>query len=101
MGDICLRVEKETLLTVRQAGNEFPGRPSTQTIWRWMHKGVRGVVLESVLIGGHRYTSREAIGRFILDQNNENVTEQKQDRERRIRQAMQVLDSLGIEAQSK
>lgn len=34
------------------------------TAWRWAKRGVRGVVLETVTIGGRRYTTREAYRRF-------------------------------------
>lgn len=40
-------------------------RISTSTTARWMTRGVRGVVLESFLIGGRRYTTREAFDRFL------------------------------------
>jgi len=37
---------------------------NTSTVWRWTLKGVRGHKLQSALVGGHRFTSHEAIGRF-------------------------------------
>jgi Protein of unknown function (DUF1580) len=40
-------------------------RPSPATIYRWALKGVRGVVLETVMMGGRRYTSVEAVDRFF------------------------------------
>lgn len=58
-------VATETLLTIRQARDAFPNAPSEPTIWRWLLKGVRGHVLESIRVGGRRYTSREACLRFI------------------------------------
>ena len=61
----------ETLLTFADARTAFPGdrRLSLATMHRWRERGVRGVRLETLLIGGHRYTSREAIDRFITAQN--------------------------------
>lgn len=35
------------------------------TIWRWAKRGVRGVVLETIAVGGRRFTSREAFRRFV------------------------------------
>ena len=35
------------------------------TIFRWVTKGARGRVLESTLVGGVRYTTQEALGRFL------------------------------------
>lgn len=55
----------EHLLTLPEAARLLPGRPSTCTLWRWRSRGVYGVRLDSCLIGGRRYTSREAIERFV------------------------------------
>jgi hypothetical protein len=63
-------VENETLLTPNQACKEFPGGISLPTVWRYMGtKGVRGARLESLVCGGKRWTSKEAIARFIAAQN--------------------------------
>ena len=55
----------EELLSLGQAGrSEIPGKPNPSTLWRWHTRGVRGVKLETVVLGGRRWTSREAISRF-------------------------------------
>jgi hypothetical protein len=59
----------ETLITFSEATSFAPSRHpgcklSTTTIWRWAEHGVRGIKLESVYVGGSRYTSREALARF-------------------------------------
>jgi len=36
------------------------------TIYRWTLRGIAGVRLEIVTIGGTSYTSREALGRFVV-----------------------------------
>lgn len=61
----------ETLLTLQQARSEFPGGrdKGIATVFRWADKGVRGVRLETLRVGRTRYTSREAIDRFIQAQN--------------------------------
>lgn len=56
--------ENEELISLTAAAKTLPGRPSVVTLWRWRNRGVRGVKLETVLIGGRRYTSREALARF-------------------------------------
>ena len=64
--------EAETVISFSDARSAFPGidrRLSLATLHRWRLNGVRGVKLETVLIGGLRYTSREAIARFIAEQN--------------------------------
>jgi hypothetical protein len=44
----------------------LPGGPvNISTIHRWRHVGCRGVLLETVLRGGVRYTSKEAMQRFV------------------------------------
>ena len=40
-------------------------RISTSTLWRWSITGCKGVILETVKIGGSRVTSVEAIERFV------------------------------------
>ncbi|NLX98218.1 MAG: DUF1580 domain-containing protein [Rhodopirellula sp.] len=55
----------EQLLALGQAMHELPNRPSPSTAWRWYRKGIRGVRLETVVVGGRRYTSREALDRFL------------------------------------
>ncbi len=55
----------EHLLTLAQAMHELPNRPSPSTAWRWHRKGIHGVRLETTVVGGRRYTSREALDRFL------------------------------------
>ena len=60
------------LLTLSAAAREVPNRASgrgvnTTTVWRWAMRGCRGVRLETTLIGGIRYTSREALAQFFAD----------------------------------
>ncbi|MFO1006974.1 MAG: DUF1580 domain-containing protein [Planctomycetaceae bacterium] len=61
----------ETLIPFRDARTAFPGgkRLSLATLHRWRLHGVRGTRLETILVGGMRYVSREAISRFIERQN--------------------------------
>jgi hypothetical protein len=65
---------EETLLSLPDACSAFPGRKvSRATLHRWRLSGVRGVVLETVMIGGRRLTSLEAIKRFLDAQNEQPV----------------------------
>jgi hypothetical protein len=45
----------------RLSGN----KPHVSTLWRWCLKGCKGVVLESICIGGKRFVTAAAIERFI------------------------------------
>ena len=59
----------EHLLTLSAAARSLPGRSGrgvhVSTIWRWSQRGIRGVRLETILVGGTRHTSREALQRFF------------------------------------
>ena len=57
-------LNEEQMLTLTQATAELPGRPHIPTIWRWHARGLHGVKLETIVIGGRRFTSREALQRF-------------------------------------
>lgn len=61
----------ETIISFNDARSEFKDgrRKALATLHRWRLKGCRGVKLETLLIGGIRYTSKEAIDRFIQAQN--------------------------------
>lgn len=60
-----LNAKTEKLLLLCRATANVPGRPHASTLVRWASRGVAGVRLETVKIGGRRYTSAEAIDRFI------------------------------------
>ncbi|QDV34107.1 DUF1580 domain-containing protein [Tautonia plasticadhaerens] len=60
----------ETIIPLGQVSALIPSsrpgkRTHISTIWRWATKGVKGARLETVTIGGSRYTSREAVQRFV------------------------------------
>lgn len=62
-------IHSEQLINLRTAAKLRPcgrnGRPThISTIHRWIQRGVRGVRLEAVRIGGSLFTSREALQRF-------------------------------------
>jgi hypothetical protein len=55
----------ESLMSLDAAREAVPCRPAASTVWRWAREGVRGVTLETVRVGGRRFTSAEAVRRFI------------------------------------
>ena len=64
-----IEIAKENLIPLSQAPRHLPPRPSGKrlhisAIYRWIGKGVGGVRLESIRLGGTTYTSLEAIQRF-------------------------------------
>ena len=52
-------------LTLAQAARVIPGRPHVATVYRWVRSGTRGVLLESFVRGGRRFTTPAAIENFI------------------------------------
>jgi hypothetical protein len=56
----------EVLFRVKDAVEKASGRtPHAATIHRWVKRGVRGIKLETVILGGLRFTSVEAVHRFM------------------------------------
>ena len=53
----------EQRLTLTQAARKLGVNPSST--WRWALHGVRGVKLETYNVGAQRFTSEEAIERFV------------------------------------
>lgn len=66
---MSLDLEKEQAITLAEVPRYIPKRRGKKvhysTVYRWTTKGARGRLLESVLIGGLRYTTVEAVGRFL------------------------------------
>ncbi|WP_417851295.1 DUF1580 domain-containing protein [Thalassoglobus sp.] len=59
-----INLKTETILTFREAAEHIPGSPHLSTLHRWVKYGLKGIRLESCLVGGRRVTSLEAVGRF-------------------------------------
>jgi hypothetical protein len=60
-------VSAERPITFNQAAKFLPDgrRPNFSTWWRWSQVGLHGVRLETVLCGGRRCTTAEAVARFF------------------------------------
>ena len=64
------QVRKECLIHLDEAGKHFPGfQPTRRTLDGWVRDGLRRdgriIKLESCRIGGRKFTSEEAIDRFL------------------------------------
>ena len=60
----------ETLISLAEAAKHLPirrggKRPHVSCLYRWTTAGCKGVILESIQVGGTRCTSREALARFF------------------------------------
>ena len=91
----------ETLEPLSQCAKYYPTRASYPTLWRHYKKGVRGVKLETVDVGGRPYSSKEAVHRFfkattaIRDGNSVNCAPSRQ-RQAAIAKAEAELEAAGI-----
>ena len=55
----------EALVPWQQVAKHVPGQPHISTLHRWRLKGIKGRRLETLSIGGRRFSSLQAISRFI------------------------------------
>ena len=98
---MMIDIQTEQLVPISKAASCLPGKVHRSTLERWRLHGRRGVKLETILIGGQRFTSREAIGRFVAG-----VTaaadgapapkETSAERERAIQRAERYLEVNGV-----
>lgn len=61
---------EEEVVSLAKAAKQLPGRVEGKSlhvgsIHRWANRGRRGVVLETIMVGGRRCTSMEALDRFF------------------------------------
>ena len=98
---MSIDVETEDLIPFSEARTAFPGgkRLSLATLHRWRLSGVRGVRLETCVVGGLRYLSRESISRFIAAQNRDETPAPAitaKHRRTQAESAMKVLEAAGL-----
>jgi hypothetical protein len=94
-----INIGSEQLRLLTKASADVPGSPHTSTLIRWALRGLRGVRLETVLIGGRRYTSVEAIERFLARLNEPAtvpVPALSRSRQEHIARANRQLDAEGF-----
>jgi hypothetical protein len=96
----------ESLISLTEAAKNLPRRRAgkkthVSCIYRWTTSGCRGVVLESIQVGGTRCTSKEALSRFFCrlsrdDAAHTPVCRSFFQRKRAVAAAEDELDRLGI-----
>ncbi len=63
-----IEIDQEDLVLLSEVPKLLPKRRGKavhlSACYRWMKSGLSGVRLETVLIGGQRFTSKEALNRF-------------------------------------
>lgn len=90
----------ETLRRLSEAAAKIRTRPNVSTVWRWHKKGIKGIHLETIKIGGTIYTSDEALERF-LERINEPAAPAPRPRTRRetaaaVARAERILKRAGV-----
>lgn len=106
---MAIDTETENVISLREACDRLPKRrggkrPHISCLYRWtmLHVGCRGVVLESVQIGGTRCTSVEALQRFFAALGEGTSAagtasgQPSKTSARRLREAERELDRAGI-----
>jgi len=70
-------IDRERLIPMAEAGRYISQRtgkrPYLCTLYRWAQRGVGGHLLETVFVGRQRYTSIEAVQRFMHARNEQAV----------------------------
>lgn len=55
----------DELIPLSQAARCLPNKPGAATLWRWHRRGVNGVKLEIVRVGGRVFTTASAWRDFV------------------------------------
>jgi hypothetical protein len=92
-------LEHDRLLSFREAAAMLPsGGVNLSTLHRWRQKGVRGHVLQTVMVGGRRYIPLRSLEDFVAALSGGPVVtaERSRDRERRVARARAELRARGV-----
>ena len=98
-----LDLATEHILTLNDACGKLPrrrrgSRPHVATLYRWAQRGIKGVKLETIQVGGTLCTSVEALQRFFdrLSEPREPTPRQSPHRQREIEAAERECREAGI-----
>lgn len=93
------KILHENPILLGDVPKHVPGRPSLAAVYRWFRTGIRGVKLETMLVGGKRMTSEAALERFFVASTavaDGLIEEPAEDRSASIRSAERELERAGI-----
>ncbi len=74
------------------------GRVNPSTVWRWATRGIRGVRLETVKVGGAAMTSKAALNRFFAKLSDAPVVDDPTPEPVRARRAQAALAARGVKS---
>lgn len=86
-------------IPINRCSDFIPGNPHCATVWRWATRGVRGIRLATVIIGGRRMVTPQALEDFLQRLNADqpiDESETNDDVARRAKAAKQGLAAFGI-----
>ncbi|MCR9115793.1 MAG: DUF1580 domain-containing protein [bacterium] len=89
----------EDFVPFSKAPQLLPGRPHISTLHRWRIRGLKGVKLQTILVGGRRYVSKDELLRFVNQLSDETSTtagRRTPSRQRQIEAANRACDKAGI-----
>lgn len=55
----------DKLIPLSQLARNLPHQPSPATYWRWHSRGIHGIKLEIIRVGGRVYSTEAALAEFI------------------------------------
>jgi hypothetical protein len=55
----------DVLISLPKLGRSLSEPPSPVSLWRWHSRGVNGIRLDTVVVGGRRFTTAEAFSEFV------------------------------------
>ncbi len=84
------------LLTLAQAAKSLPTRPNVATIWRWCSRGLRGVVLRTVKVGGRTFVSAGDLDEFLRTLNGQSKSMPSPSRATAKKEAEEYLLEQGL-----
>lgn len=62
---MSIDLEHERLISLAEAQALLPGHPHLSTLWRWRKRGIGGVRLDTIRVGGRRFVSLKQLSGFI------------------------------------
>jgi Protein of unknown function (DUF1580) len=87
----------DEVYTFPQVTQIVPFRPNVSTIWRWSSRGVGGIKLTTIRVGGRRYVTRRALDEFLCQLNRANGSNRAPSHARKQNiGSKSVLDQAGI-----
>ncbi len=98
----ALSTDGTPLRRLSEQAKRLPHRPNASTLWRWSKRGIKGVRLETVNIGGVAYCSDGALDQFLKATNepssSSSTPRRRSKRECResVKRAEKILEKAGI-----